>query len=375
MTLIAQQLRLYADYQPRDPQQATHPGNLNYRRPRLSVEHAPLPRLTADSVRVKMRYAGICGTDLHAVQADGKTGYLQSSAPMHIPPQGRVLGHEGVGQIIEKGAGVQGLNIGDYVAFESILACAGPHYCPPCASGHPNQCDHAQLLGMELDGLFGDYAQLPARLCHPINRLAGQPAGLEMAALLEPMAVACLACEQAQLPSGARVLIFGGGPIGAGIARLCRQIYQAKCLHLVEPSALRRALSDPWVDQTDTPEHFAPLGEYDAVFECSGVLDNIQGCLAQVAAQGKIILLARSGAPLVLSSVDPLISRNIALIGVRGHLGGSFGRVLGWLESGRLDLSGMITGRVQGLSALKAWMQDPQRLVAEHLKLLVDLWD
>jgi len=69
-----------------------------YRHPRVEVEVRALGELHPDEIRVRMIYAGLCGTDAHLVTASPETGYIRSSAPALIPPEGRIIGHEGWGR-------------------------------------------------------------------------------------------------------------------------------------------------------------------------------------------------------------------------------------------------------------------------------------
>src|SRR5687768_3598248 len=72
-----------------------------YRHPRLAISDRPLDALGSGMIRVEMVYVGICGTDLHVVQCDSSSGYILGSSPLSLGPNGRVLGHEGVGRIVQ----------------------------------------------------------------------------------------------------------------------------------------------------------------------------------------------------------------------------------------------------------------------------------
>ena len=175
------------------------------------MEHRELGELLSDEVRVEMIYAGVCGTDVHLVETNPATGYVRCSAPARIPPEGRVIGHEGVGKVIEVGSHVRHVKPGDYVTFESIIVC---HYCDECRRGDFNQCRNALLFGLEKDGLFGTVADVPSMLTHNVNALAKSEKGLKTAACVEPAGVAYVACQNTNLKAGDVVVVFGAGPIG-----------------------------------------------------------------------------------------------------------------------------------------------------------------
>ena len=153
-----------------------------YKNPRISVENRILSALRPDEVRVKMVYAGVCGTDVHLVTTKPDTGYIQCSAPAQIPAGGRVIGHEGVGKVLEVGSQVHHVQPGACVTFESIIVC---HYCDECRRGDFNQCRHALLLGLEKDGLFGDIVDVPSMLTHDVTEMAESEKGLRAAACVE----------------------------------------------------------------------------------------------------------------------------------------------------------------------------------------------
>ena len=97
-----------------------------YRNPTVTIERREMRELHPDEIRVEMIYAGICGTHVHLVETNSETGYIRGSAPARIPPEGRVIGHEGVGRVMAIGSHVRHVKPGALVTFESIIVC---HYC------------------------------------------------------------------------------------------------------------------------------------------------------------------------------------------------------------------------------------------------------
>jgi len=340
-----------------------------YRNPRLAVEERELGDLGPDDIRVRMLYAGVCGTDVHLVETNPDNGYIRCSAPAIIPREGRVIGHEGVGKVLATGSHVRHIQCGNYVTFESIIVC---HYCDVCRRGQFNQCRRALLLGLEKDGLFGTIVDVPSMLAHDVTPMATTDGNLRAAACIEPAGVAYVACQNTQVGGGDTVVIFGAGPIGAYCAMLSKTIFGASSVHVVEPVARRRQLAQRWCDCTyDVREFFenAPPS-VDVVIEASGQLDNIGGIFRRLNANGRIALLARSGVPLVLDAVDHMITNAITLIGSRGHLCGAFAKILKLHESGRIPLHEIITKVVEGPEELAAVLQSPRRILTENCKVL-----
>ena len=343
-----------------------------YRNPRVSVEKRELGDLHPDEVRVEMIYAGLCGTDVHVVETNPDTGYILCSAPAEIPPEGRVMGHEGVGKVVEVGSHVHHIKPGAYVTFESIIVC---HYCDVCRRGQFNQCRHARLLGLEKDGLFGTVVDVPSMLAHDVTRLSGSDKDLRATACVEPAGVAYVACQNGQIAAGDVVVIFGAGPIGLFSAMLSKTVFGASVVHVVEPVEFRRRLARKWSDHVyDVDEFFENCPELaDVVIEASGYLDNINRIFRCMNANGHIVLLARSGAPLVMDSVDHMITNEVSLVGSRGHLGGAFVNILHLYENGRIPLDEIVTDVVSGPERLCDLLKSPERILQENCKVLVRL--
>ena len=340
-----------------------------YKNPSISVERRELGKLLSDEVRVEMIYAGVCGTDVHLVETNPATGYVRCSAPALIPPEGRVIGHEGVGKVIEVGSYVRHVKPSDYVTFESIIVC---HYCDECRRGDFNQCRNALLFGLEKDGLFGTVVDVPSMLTHNVNVLAKSEKGLKTAACVEPAAVAYVACENTNLKAGDVVVVFGAGPIGLFAAMLSKVVFGASRVYTVEPVPFRRNLARKWSDEVYDIEDFFDRGpsSIDVVMEASGHMDNVRKVFRRLNANGRVALLGRSGEPLVLDAVDHMITNAVSLIGSRGHLGGAFSNILSLCQNGRISLDEIVTQVVHGPEGLCGLLQSPGKLLEENCKVL-----
>lgn len=361
----------YADRDPMKGVEAPGPHQV-YRHPRVEVETRELGELHPDEVRVEMLYAGICGTDSHVVQANPETGYIRCSAPLRIPQEGRIVGHEGVGRVIETGRNVRHVRSGAVVTFESIIVC---HYCDVCRQGHFNQCRRARLLGLEKDGLFGTVVDLPSMLTHDVSEIADTDEGLRAAACVEPAGVAYVACQNTHVSGGDVVVIFGGGPIGIFSAMLSKLVFGASRVFLVEPVKYRRDLAAKWCDEVyGLDEFFDNMPKkIDVLIEASGALGNVDRSFKALNANGRVALLARSGEPLTLNSVDYLITNALTIIGSRGHLCGAFAKILILYKSHRMPLWEVVTSVVDGPDALADMLRSPSRILDENCKVLARL--
>jgi len=351
-----------------------------YRNPRVSVETRELGTLHPHKIRVAMLYSGVCGTDMHVVTTNPQTGYIRCSAPLDLPPDGRIIGHEGVGKVLAVGKEVRHVEPGAFVTFESIIVC---HFCAACRRGHFNQCQRAKLLGLEKDGLFGTIVDVPSLLTHEVTDLATRDDGLRAATCVEPAAVAYLACRNANISGGDAVVIFGAGPIGLFSAILCKHVFGASSVKIVEPIARRRELARRWCDAVyDVEEYFQNLPCVidtslscciDVVIEASGELSNVERVFRCLNENSRVALLARSGAPLTLTSIDHMITNGITLVGSRGHLCGAFGDVLRLYRSGRMPLDEIVTEVAEGTDGLASLLTSPRQVEENNCKVLARL--
>jgi len=352
-----------------------NPGpHQRYRNPRVSVEDRQLGPLHPHRVRVAPIYAGLCGTDVHVVQTDPQTGYIKCSAPLSIPARGRIIGHEGVARVLEVGSEVRHVEPGGVVTFESISVC---HFCDVCRRGHFNQCLRAKLVGLETDGLFGTIVDMPSLLTHEVGDLVGQKKHLKAAACVEPAGVAYVACRNTRVSGGEVVVIFGAGPIGLLAAMLCKLVFGASAVHVVEPLTLRRNLARQWSDAVyDVEEFFAdPPRSVDVVIEASGALDNVDRVFRCLNANSRVTLLARSGEPLTLSAIDHMITNSVSVVGSRGHLGGAFADVLRLYRCGRMPLDAIVSDVLEGPEALAEVLASPDGLEKNSCKILAHFGD
>jgi threonine dehydrogenase-like Zn-dependent dehydrogenase len=270
----------------------------------------------------------------------------------------------------EVGPGVEHVRPGDLVTFESIIRC---HVCDSCRRGDFNQCERAALLGMERDGLFGTWVDVPAMLAHDVSDLADRESGLRAAACIEPAACAHVACRLCRVSPGDRVVVFGAGPIGLFAAMLCRVAFGAGLVQVVEPVALRREIAARWADRVQDVEEFfdePPSVPFDVLVEASGAVENVDRGVPLLGAKGRVALLARSGRPLSLRCVDHVITKSISIVGSRGHLCGAFSDVLRLVRAGRLPLHEAVTEVVDGLDELQKRLDAPALVTERHCKVL-----
>jgi len=166
----------------------------------IRVGEAPMPQIKPDEVLVESKAAGICGTDLHI--------YLgEFEARVNYPA---IQGHEFGGVIVEVGSDVEGYKVGDRVSVDPIISC---HSCPACLTGHINACRSLKLLGVDLDGGYGQYVAVPASHLFPLP----DSVSMNHAPMVEMYALGHHILQRGQVQPGETVAILGVGKLGLSI--------------------------------------------------------------------------------------------------------------------------------------------------------------
>jgi L-iditol 2-dehydrogenase len=166
----------------------------------MELDDIPDPVTPIGGALLEILACSVCGTDLKMRE--------HGHRDLNLP---RVLGHEIVGRIVEIDS-ASSLAEGDEVQLWPGIACGK---CRPCQRGADNLCPNIKIMGFNCDGGFARLLALPKQnLCGGVNLL---PPGTDpcLAALAEPLACCINGQEQSRVGQGSRVLIFGGGPIGA----------------------------------------------------------------------------------------------------------------------------------------------------------------
>jgi L-idonate 5-dehydrogenase len=279
----------------------------------LRIEERPVPVPGPGQVLLRVRRAGLCGSDLH-YYTEGRCGPFVPTAPF-------VLGHELVGEVAALGDGVQQPAVGQRVAVNPARSCGR---CEDCLGGRVNLCRHVVMLGSAstrppTDGAFCQYLAVGAGQCVPV----GPGVDDAVAAMLEPLAVALHAAHRAGDVAGKRVLVTGGGPIGL-LAVMAARARGAGTVALSDPLESRRALAlrvgaDAALDPAAAsfPDDAARLaGEgFEAVLEASGAPPALRQALGAVRRGGTVVQVGLFAEPEIALPANLLMSREIQYVG------------------------------------------------------------
>jgi threonine 3-dehydrogenase len=331
--------------------------------PGLSLEEVPEPEPSASDVIVEVEAASVCGTDLHIHLWDGwAAGRIR-------PPV--TLGHEFAGTVVDVGADVRNVAVGDFVSAESHITCG---HCSACRTGNAHLCEQTQILGVDRAGAFARFVAVPESVIWKTDRTRLPP---EIATLQEPFGNAVFATSEQDL-SGRTVAVLGCGPVGLFTIAIARASGAARVLasdlHPFRLGLARTMGADGVADVSAVDDIAGWYREQtdghgaDVVFEMSGsplaVADTVQ--IARPG--GRVILFGIPSRPVELD-VAAAIFRNLTMQAVSGRrIFATWYRTRFLLESGAVDLRPLITHEY----GLEDWEQVFAKLEAgEACKIVV----
>jgi threonine 3-dehydrogenase len=305
--------------------------------PGLRLEEIPRPEPGPQDVLIKVRKTSICGTDLHIWHWDE---WAQKTIPIPM-----TIGHEFMGEIVQLGGGVAGLEVGERVSGEGHITCG---HCRNCRAGRRNFCHNHVGLGVTRPGAFAEYLTLPAANVFPLPDHIDD----EMGAVLDPLGNATHAALSFDLV-GEDVLITGAGPIGLMAAAISRHV-GARFIVATDliPARLDMAkamgadrVTDP--RSGSLPEVMTDLGMtegFDIGMEMSGSGTAFNQMLTVMNHGGRVAVL---GIPPESVSLDlnEVIFKGLVVKGIYGRLiFETWYKMSALLQSG-LDISSVITHR------------------------------
>lgn len=177
-----------------------------YKKNDLRLTGLPVPEPGEHDVLVKIRYCGVCGTDVHIYHGDG------GAAPV---PEGTVIGHEFSGVVAKVGAGVTRVRPGDRVTVNPNQACGACYFCQ---RGKEHFCTAMKGYGTTQNGGFAEYVAVPEQQVFLL------PDGLSFEAGSQSETLSCClnGIDLCDIKVGANVFILGAGPIGLMMLQLAK---------------------------------------------------------------------------------------------------------------------------------------------------------
>jgi len=271
--------------------------------PGLSFEEVPIPKIKSDEVLIQPLKTAICGTDIHIYKWDA---WAQKTVPVPL-----VIGHEFMGKVVEIGADVKGISIGDKVSGEGHITCG---ICPNCLSGKSHLCPETEVIGIHRHGCFAEFFPFKARNIFPV------PNGIpdDIAAIFDPLGNAVHTAMSFDL-RGKDVLITGAGPIGIMAVAIAKHMGASKVV-ITDVNDTRLSLAEELgADQTiNVTKSTLNHEKFSIAFEMSGSPQALIQSLESLKPGGQIGLLGLLP-PGITIDWDLVIFKMLTLKGIYGR--------------------------------------------------------
>lgn len=292
------------------------------------------------SVILKIKYAGVCGTDRGIWQRQAFKDLIHDSLRKEGKTM-RILGHEFVGEIIEIGSMVKFLyydldpqnqtkiEIGSLVSGDSHVSCGK---CYQCRLGEDHVCMNESILGISIDGVFATYVKIPAKNLWAVDKSRVRP---EIAAMYDPFGNAVHAISKVDV-RGQRVAVFGAGPIGlfsilllknSGAAKVIVVDYNENNLKMAKDLGAHEIIkiSEKEKDLPVNPKVVKKIMELtygkgvDIAMEMAGPASSLNNAIDSVRRGGQVILFGVKDGDFTIPKFSRLIVKGLTLHGVIGR--------------------------------------------------------
>ena len=296
-------------------------------RRKLVIRDLPDPVIDRDEVLIKVRYCGICGSDLHI--------YLEGLR--------KSLGHEFSGDIVEKGQDVKGWEIGDPVVVEP----SGCGECYWCKRGEIELCD--KLFKRATEKKVGAFATYVKAKYNQLLKLDGLT--YEQGAIIEPADVSLHAINLSGMKLSDVVAVLGLGPIGQLVSRLAK--LSAKVVYATEISQFRIELARSVVDEVIDPKVVDPVDRIleltdgigpDIVFECAGTAETTQESIALARKGGTIAIPGMCFEAVETSFID-IVLKELTIKGSLSCSVGDYVSAFKLIKEKRIDVDPLLTDK------------------------------
>ena len=323
----------------------------------LREREAPVPR--AGEVLLRLRYGGICGSDLGTFRGS----FLYAEYP-------RIPGHELAAEVVSSGSGVEGFTPGALVTVNPYFNCGR---CYSCRRGHVNCCTHNQTLGAQRDGGFQELLAVPAERVYDGG---GLPA--RALALVEPYSISHHAVKRARVSPGERVLVVGAGTIGLFAALDAKlagaEVYVADVVPKKLAVAERLGVDGTFVagDDAQFAERVQAVtgGDgFDVCVEAVGLPSTFLRCITAAAHRARVVVVG-IGKESLDFRYTVLQTKELDVLGSRNALREDFLEAIELARTGRVDLPAIVSDEY-GLGEAARAFQELAGSAGEKMKVVV----
>ena len=300
----------------------------------ISLVDIPAQQRGENEVLIKVRSAGICGSDI---------GAYKGVNPLVSYP--RVIGHEVAGEVVEVAADESEFKVGDRVILEPYVYCGK---CYPCSIGHTNCCENLTVRGVHIEGGMAEYVSHPRGLLHKVP----ENIPWHLVPMAEPLVIAMHAVQQGETKFGQHVVTTGAGQIGLLAAQYALTLGAVPIIidPVDERLALARSLGVTHTINPTATDAIAGILSItqgrmaEVVIECSGAAPAIRGAVDYVAYAGHIVLVGwpKSDIPM---PTGLFTKKELTIRGSRNSVG-QFPESLRLIAEGKVNVEALLTKTV-----------------------------
>jgi len=297
----------------------------------LVIEERSVPTPAAGEVRVKIKLAGICGSDSHIYRGHN---------PFAKYP--RVIGHEFFGVIDAVGEGVDQARLGQRVSVDPVISCG---HCYPCSVGKPNVCTSLVVLGVHRDGGFSEYAAVPEKNAWVIPDAIPD----KHAVMVEPFTIAAQVTGHVSPTEQDVVLVYGAGPMGLTTVQALKGVYNVKQVIVTDRIEERLAMAEKsgadWVinnGKTSLQEALEEKGvKPTLIIDAACHPSILQEAVTLASPAARIVMMGFSSEPSQIVQ-QGITGKELSIFSSRLNAN-KFPVVIDWLEKGLIDPDKLIT--------------------------------
>lgn len=312
----------------------------------------------ADEVRIKVAYCGVCGTDVHIYH-----GMMDKR--VNIPLS---IGHEMSGIIDAVGSAVTGFEVGEKVVVRP-LDNRGEK---PSDKGFSHICEDLKFIGIDSPGAMQQYWNVPAFTLHKLSAQTD----LKLAALIEPLSVACHDVRLSGLKAGETTVVLGGGPIGLLVAMVAKNTGASVIISEVNPTRIKlakelgfQAVSPIETNLVDFVKEQTDNRLADVVFEVAGVQPTVDIMTEVAGIRGRIVMVAIHGEPKPVN-LFKFFWKELKLIGARVYEKEDYETAIKLVTINELPFEKMITA-VEPLANIQSVFENIDKN-PDGMKVLLD---
>ncbi len=292
----------------------------------IKIEETEMPKVKENEALLKIKYCGICGADVAS---------FTGNQPFTTYP--RIPGHEFSAEVVAVPQNDRDIKVGDIVTANPYFNCG---HCSSCDRGFVNCCTDNQTMGVQRDGSFCEYVNMPLE-----RIIKGKHLSAKELALIEPFSISYHAVKtRGQVQKGDHVLVVGAGPIGLFALITLKALGAHVTVSDVLDKRLQMAKNFGADAVLNPMKEDIPKDTYDVCVEACGLSNTFLTCIDAVKFAGKIVLIGNGKKETTfLHSI--LLKKELNVFGSRNSYTKDFEELITLVDENRdtLDIMKMVT--------------------------------